>query len=147
MNAMEISRTGLDVEWRRLEVISENLANANTVRSAAGAPYHARHLVSGPKMDFASYLDGRGHPTAADPPAIDGVMVYSIEEDSASPHLVHEPGNPQADADGMVAYPAIDQAAEMVLMVKTARAYEANIVAMNAAHQMYSKALELGGRA
>ncbi|RYD69538.1 MAG: flagellar basal-body rod protein FlgC, partial [Verrucomicrobiaceae bacterium] len=59
---------------------------------------------------------------------------------------VHEPNNPQADEHGDVAYPGIDQAAQMVLMVKTARAYEANIVAMNAARQMYSKALELGAR-
>ncbi len=60
------------------------------------------------------------------------------------PRRVHEPGNPQADADGYVDYPGFDQAAEMTLMLKTSRAYESNIVAMNAARDMYLKALELG---
>jgi flagellar basal-body rod protein FlgC len=57
---------------------------------------------------------------------------------------VHEPGNPLADADGNVSYPDINHSAEMVLMVKTSRAYEANLVAMNAARTMYVKALDMG---
>lgn len=145
MHAMEISRTGLDIEWRRLEVISENLANASTVRTAGGERYQPRHLTSGPKSDFASYLN-RNAKSAGKAERLDGVMVYGIEADQTPPRMVHEPDNPQADADGFVSYPGTNQAAEMVLMAKTARAYEANIVAMNAARQMYAKALELGGR-
>jgi len=64
----------------------------------------------------------------------------------ASSRLVHEPGDPQANADGYVSYPYIDMAEQMTSMVRTSRAYEANMVAMNAARQMYSKALELGRR-
>lgn len=141
MRAMEISRSGLDVEWRRLEVISENLANANTARTADGSPYQARQLVSGPAGAFAGYLSGNG---GGDP--LSGVEVYGIDPIPAATRLVHEPGNPQADGDGMVAYPAIDQATQMVLMVKTSRAYQADLVAMNAAREMYGKALQLGGR-
>jgi flagellar basal-body rod protein FlgC len=144
---MEISRTALDVEWRRLEVIAENLANVGTVRTGTGAPFQARQLISGPKTDFAVLLDRAGDKgRIADPQKMTGVMVYGLEAITAPPRMVHEPGNPQADANGFVAYPSIDHAGQMTLMVKTARAYEANIVAMNAARQMYSKALELGRR-
>jgi flagellar basal-body rod protein FlgC len=138
MQAMEISRTALDVEWRRLEIISENLANVSSARGPNGKMYHARHLVSGPAGDFESYLSG----TKLD--HLQGVAVSGIVEDNAPPRLEHDPGNPLADANGMVAYPSIDHAGQMLDMVKTSRAYEANMVAMNAARQMYSKALDLG---
>jgi flagellar basal-body rod protein FlgC len=146
MHAMEISLTALDVEWRRLEVIADNLANVGTVRTAAGGPFRAHHLVSGPKIDFKDYLDGNGKSAGVDPHKLSGVTVYSVEEIESPPRMVHEPGNPQADSDGFVAYPAIDHAQQMTLMIKTSRAYEANIVAMNTARQMYSKALDLGRR-
>jgi len=142
MNALKISLTGLDVEWRRLEVIAENLANANTSRTATGAPYRAMRLVSGPRADFSRYLEG-----SASTQALSGVAVYGVEPVNTPPRRVYEPSHPHADADGYVSYPALDHAAEMTLMVKTARAYEANIVAMNTARQMYAKALELGRRA
>lgn len=143
MQAMEISRSALDVEWRRLEVIAGNLANVNS----AGTDWQPKRLVSGPRADFAAHLDT---PSAERPdgPArrLSGVGVHGLETIALPPRLVHEPGHPKADAHGMVAYPAVDHAAEMTLMIQTARAYEANIVAMNSARQMYSKALELGRR-
>lgn len=137
MRAMEISRTGLDVEWKRLDVIAQNIANANTVRGPNGEPYRALRLASGPK--FGRMLDGA--------PSIDdlaGVQVYGLEPINMPPRRVYEPDNPQAGADGFVSYPAFSHAEEMTLMVKTARAYEANIVAMNTARQMYLKAMDLG---
>ena len=141
MQALEISRTGLDVEWRRLEVIADNIANANTTRTALGGPFRASRLVSGPRADFAALLRG-----GASPQALGGVQVYGVEPTAAEPRRVHEPNHPHADADGFVTYPGLDHAGEMTLMVQTARAYEANIVAMNAARTMYAKALELGKR-
>ena len=139
MQAMEISKTGLDVEWRRLELIAENLANVNTVRTASGQPYSAMRLVSGPKADFSKYVTGK------DPSAgLQGVEVYAVEPMNLPPRRAYEPGNPQADSDGYVQYPGFDHAAEMTLLVKTARAYQSNLVAMNAARDMYLKALELG---
>lgn len=136
MRAMEISLSGLDVEWRRLEVIADNLANVNTIQTPEGGPYRAMRLISGPKTTFEGHL-------AADPSGLDGVAVYGVEPVDTPPRRVREPGNPLADADGYVAYPDIDHSAEMVLMMKTSRAYEANIVAMNAARQMYVKALDM----
>jgi len=146
MKAAEISLTGLDVEWRRLEVIANNLANANTVRTADGGIFRAQHLISGPAGSFGSMLEGND--SASSPTStLQGVRVYGIEANNVAPRMVYEPQNPDADADGFVAYPAIDQAEQMTLMVKTARVYEANIVAMNTARQMYAKALELGRQA
>lgn len=136
MKAMEISRTGLDVEWRRLEVIAQNIANANTARTALGEPYRPMRLVSGPRGAFADQL-GRGG-------AVAGVEAYGVEPVNLPPRMVYEPGNPQADANGFVSYPGFDHAAEMTLMMKTSRAYEANVLAMNMARQMYSKAMEIG---
>lgn len=140
MNAMEISRTGLDVEWRRLEIIALNLANANSSQQAGGEVYRPLRLISGPRTNFAAYLgDGTGARPA-------GVEVRGVEASNAPPRRAYEPGNPNADAQGFVAYPALDHAGEMTRMVTTARVYEANLVAMNIARQMYSKAIELGRR-
>ena len=142
MHAMEISRSGLDVEWRRLEVIAENIANFSTARTAGGEPYRAQRLVSGPRADFARLMGGDG--LAAQ--GLSGVMVYGVEPTQTPPRKVYDPENPNADNDGNVTYPGLDQAGEMTLMIKTARVYEANVVALNLARQMYSKALDIGKR-
>lgn len=141
MNALEISRTALDVEWRRLEVIAQNIANAGTTLDATGSPYRALRLLSGPRGSFSDLVNP--HKGSAN---LQGVAVYSIEEQALPPRRVYEPAHPQADAEGFVSYPGFDHAAEMALMVKTSRAYEANVIAMNAARQMYSKAMEIGRR-
>jgi flagellar basal-body rod protein FlgC len=141
MNAMEISRTALDVEWRRLEVIAQNIANASTTLDASGAPYQPMRLLSGPRGTFSELINSR-----STQPNLQGVAVYSIEAQNVAPRRVYEPAHPQADLEGYVSYPGFDHAGEMALMVKTARAYEANIVALNTARQMYSKALEIGRR-
>lgn len=139
MDAIEISRSGLDVEWQRLQVIAQNLANLNTTRAANGESYRAMRLLSGPAADFGSMLAAPGG--ARQP---QGVRVLGIEAMPGSLRRVHEPGHPHADAEGFVDYPDIDHAGEMTLLVKTSRAYEANLVAINLAHQMYARALQLG---
>lgn len=141
MNAMEISRTGMDVEWRRLEIIAQNLANANSAVALDGTAYRPLQLISGPAMTFAEAL---GTNATASP--LRGVAVYSIGPRNLPPRRVYEPANPQADEAGYVTYPGFDHAAEMALMVKTTRAYEANVVALNAARQMYGNALQIGRR-
>lgn len=141
MQAMEIARTGMDVEWRRLDVIADNIANANTVRTASGAPYRALRLLSGPKDGFERAL------ASGDTTGLRGVESYSLEAINLPPRRVYEPDNPQADPDGFVGYPAFSHAEQMTLLVKTARAYEANLVVMNAARQMYLRAMDLGKNA
>jgi flagellar basal-body rod protein FlgC len=138
VEASAISRSALDVEWRRLEVISNNLANANTTRTAEGGVFRPMRLVSGPKTSFSTLLQSTAHSSAQ------GVEVYGIEAEAGNVRRVYDPKHPHADADGFVTYPEIDRAGEMTLMIQTSRAYEANLVALTLAHQMYSKALELG---
>ena len=140
MRAIEISRSGLEVEWRRLEVIAQNIANINTTRTEGGGPYQAMRLLSGPRATFGSHVaNGAAAP-------MEGVVVHGLAPASSGVRSVYEPDHPDADARGYVAYPAVNHAEEMVSMVKTARAYEANLVALNLSRQMYSKALELGKR-
>jgi flagellar basal-body rod protein FlgC len=139
MKAFEISRSGMDVEWRRLEVIAQNIANANTSRTATGGSYAPMRLISGPRNDFARHLQGGNDRLA-------GVQAYGVEPMALAPRKVYEPAHPHADTKGFVTYPGVDQVSEMTLLVKTSRAYEANVVAMNAARAMYTKAFELGSR-
>jgi flagellar basal-body rod protein FlgC len=139
MKAAQISLSALDVEWRRLEVIAENLANANTARTAAGQAYRSMRLMSGPKADFQQLLSGG---QGAD--GLQGVTVYGLEPMNLPPRRAYEPGNPQADATGFVSYPGFDQAEEMTLLVKTERVYEANVIALNTARQVYLRAMEIG---
>ena len=146
MQALEISRTGMDVEWRRLEIVAQNIANASTAGTAAGQAYQPLRLLSGPRTQGAqsrfSQILSAADPKA-NPPAT-GVEVYGVEAESTQPRKVYDPTHPQADPDGYVSYPDIDQAGEMTTMIKTSRAYEANVVAANMARQMYAKALDLG---
>ena len=142
MDAIEISRTGLDVEWQRLEMIAQNLANMNTSRTASGTPYRAVRLLSGPKVRF-SRLVGEGEASVRP----QGVAVLGVEPIAGGVRRVHEPGHPDADPEGFVTYPDIDHAAEMTLLIQTSRAYEANLTAMSFAQQMYSRALDFGKQA
>ncbi len=140
MNALEISLSGLDVEWRRMEVAALNLANMNSTRTADGSPYLPLRLVSGPAESFERMMSANGEQLPAEPR---GVRVVSVEAGGGL-RQVYEPNHPDANADGFVDYPDVSQAEEMTLLVKTARAYEANLVAMAAAHQIYSSALQIG---
>lgn len=139
MGAFAISRSGLDVEWQRLQIVADNIANINTSRTSSGVGYVPRALVSGPAGSFGKLvsdgLAGR-RPT--------GVTVYDIATLGGETRKVYDPRHPDADEAGFVSYPAISQAGEMTMMVKASRAYEANLVAMSAALQMYSSALQIG---
>lgn len=138
-DAMAISRSGLDVEWQRLQVIAENLANLNTSRTASGAPYQPMRLVSGPDVSFAEALS---RTRAAGEPR--EVKVMGVEAMPSGVRRVYDPSDPQADAQGFVNLPQIDQAAEMTLLIRTSRSYEANLAALGIARQMYMRALDLG---
>lgn len=142
---LEVSRSGMDVEYRRVELVAHNIANAGTTASSAEGAYFPLRLVSGPKL--ASKVD----PAAAQKAALrssmlPGVQIYSYEPTSAVPRQVYEPAHPQADASGYVTYPGIDQVGEMTTMMRALRTYEANVAVFNATRTMTMKAIELGGR-
>jgi flagellar basal-body rod protein FlgC len=146
MRAMEISRTALDVEWRRLEIIAQNLANADVPIGSGGGGYRSQQLLSGPRPGFETYLDKNELGPSPLLSGLTGVAALGVETSSAPPRIVHEPGSPLADTNGNVAYPAIDHAEQMTSMIKTSRVYQANVALMTIARQMYTKALEIGRR-
>jgi flagellar basal-body rod protein FlgC len=139
--AAAISRSALDVEWQRLQVIAQNLANENTTRVGSGGPYRPVQLVSGPSQNFAEILASlrSGERTA-------GVEVLGISQQASATRRVRDPSHPHADANGFVEYPDLDRAAEMALMIRTSRIYEANVTMLSMAQQMAMRALELGRR-
>jgi flagellar basal-body rod protein FlgC len=141
MDAMAISRSALDVEWQRLQIIAQNLANENTSRVGDSGTYQPMRLVSGPDNSFSDMVVHNGtHRTTS------GVRVIGVERIAAGTHRVLDPSHPHADAQGYVTYPDLDRAAEMTLLIRTSRIYEANLTAMKMAQQMYMRALELGHR-
>jgi flagellar basal-body rod protein FlgC len=134
--AMEVSASGLSAQRARMNVASSNLANAQTTTTAAGGPYKRKDVVlqSADIPGTEGQLDG----------AVKGVEVASIKQDSAPPRLEYDPGHPQANAQGYVAYPNVNPVEEMVDMITASRAYEAGITTMSTAVNMAEKALGIG---
>lgn len=143
-----IARSGMDVERLRMEVIAQNLANAGAARLPGGEGYQPMRLVSGPNAvsGFEQALGdaARGYTVHA-PQELAGTRSYGVQATAAPPRIVHEPANPLADQDGNVAYPGVDHAGEMALMVQTQRIYEANVVMYNSARSMFMRAMDIGG--
>lgn len=139
-NAFAISATGMTVEKTRLDTTAVNLANVHSTRGADGKLFRPLTVkVTETNTNFAAGFEQlRGAP-------LRGAQVASIEESNVAPRKVYEPGHPDADAKGYVSMPGVNQVTEMVNLASALRAYEANVVAMNAAKTMAMKALELGG--
>jgi flagellar basal-body rod protein FlgC len=135
--AMEVSASGLSAERTRMNVAASNLANAQTTQAAGGGPYKRRDVV------LASVaVPGAGNEPFAD--VVRGVQVSSIKQDASAPRLEYDPGHPQADAQGYVAYPNVNPVEEMVDMITASRAYEAGITSMSTAVNMAERALGIG---
>jgi flagellar basal-body rod protein FlgC len=139
VDPIAISRSALDVEWQRMQVIAENLANESTTRVAGGGPWRPLELISGP-TGFSAAME-RGS-SMSEPHT---VAVLTIEPRGGL-RRIYDPNHPDADANGLVAYPAIDHAGQMAALVKTARVYESNLTVMSLAQQMTMRALEIGKR-
>ena len=139
--AMEVSATGLSAQRTRLNVASSNLANVNTTRGADGGPYKRRDVLleSHPMEENVSgaRAGGTSHKTF-------GVMVREIQDDIAEPRLEYDPGHPDANPEGYVAFPNVNSVEEMVDMITASRAYEAGITALGSAVQMAERALTIG---
>jgi flagellar basal-body rod protein FlgC len=139
-NAFAISATGMNVEKMRLDVTAVNLANVNSTRGADGKLFQPLHVSSTEAAtNFASGFEQMAGT------ALHGAHIVGVEPTEAPPRKVYDPGNPDADAKGFVSMPGVNQVTEMVNLSSALRAYEANVVAMNAAKTMALKALELGG--
>jgi len=126
--SMEVSASGLAAQRTRMNVAASNLANVET--TGPNGPYQRRDVA-----------------LASDPTGQDGVFavqVSGIQEDLSPPRLEYDPGHPDADADGNVAYPNISPVEQMVDMITASRAYEAGVTALNTAVSMAERALAIG---
>lgn len=139
---IEISSSGLSAQRLRLDVISSNIANAETTRTGEvdengnPVPYRRKNVVF-EFTPFSVYLEkkiGR----------LGGVRVSRIVEDPSEPRLVYNPDHPDADAEGYVRMPNVNVLTEMVDLISATRSYEANVTTLNATKEMFLRALEIG---
>ncbi len=133
---MDVSASGLAAQRARMETVASNLANAETTRTPEGGPYRRRDVVfrAVPAAgSFRSALDG----------AVMKVEVSGVAIDPSPPRLRYQPGHPDADAQGFVAYPNVEVPVEMVNLVGAARSYEANVTVIEATKAMLLRALEI----
>ncbi len=116
-SAFDVSTSALVAQRTRLDVISSNLANMSTTRNERGEPeaYTPRYVTF--ETDTSLETNGGGN----------GVKVASVEYSQEQPSMKYEPGHPDADENGYVAYPNIDMTTEFVDALGATRAYEANI--------------------
>lgn len=141
LTALKISGSGLKAERARLNVTAMNLANVNTTRTIEGGPYKAKSVVFGAKRldDFQQQLDRSSD-------KLRKVEVVEIVEDDKEFKSVYDPSHPDADENGVVLFPNVDVPEQMVDMISSRRAYEANVTAIEAVKSMALKALDIGRR-
>ncbi len=135
--AVTASATALDAQRARIEVAVSNIANAESTRGPDGQPYRRRDVVLR-AQPIEPFSDSFGKAEAI------GVTVNDIVEDQSPFRRRYEPAHPDADAEGFVAMPNVDVPEEMVDMLGAARAYQANLTAINLIRDTIQKALELG---
>ena len=133
---IDVTSGALNAQKTRLDIVAQNIANAQTTRTPGGGPYQ-RQVVS-----FETELARRG--AAGGGSALQGVRIASITSDRSPGQQVYNPQHPDAAADGLVTMPNVNLAYEMVDLITASRAYEANLSVVKNARQMAMKALEIG---
>jgi flagellar basal-body rod protein FlgC len=134
--SLSVTGSGLSAERTRMEVIAENIANANVTRTKEGGPYRRREVVFQTLLDESFGRKGRAAPA--------GVRVAGVVQDTESPLVeVQKKGHPDADKDGKLLLPNVSVTYEMVDLITAARAYEANLQAGRLFRDMIREALGL----
>lgn len=123
---LDVSASGLRAERARMNVVAQNISNAETTRTKDGTPYRRKEVL------FRALLDGSG-----------GVDVAGVVDDQSPFQSVYIPGHPHADQNGMVLMPNVDIPLEMVDLMTASRAYEANLLAMRSFRDMAERTLSL----
>ena len=149
-DAISIAASGLTAERTRMDVTSENLANADTTQGANGQPYQRQEVVlqqvgrrlqrRARRRDGIQPRPAALRSTAAQPAAS---QVAGIVNDPTPDQEVYDPGNPAANAQGYVKMPNVNSVNEMVDMIDESRSYESDVTAMTTAKTMYEKTLDL----
>jgi flagellar basal-body rod protein FlgC len=129
-DSLNVSASGMTATQLWMDVVSSNLANADSTRAANGQPYRRKEIVlSEAAPSFGEVLGG--------------VQVDGIASDPSPLRQVYDPGNPEANKQGYVAMPNVNPVTEMVDLISASRGYESNVTAMNAAKQMFSKTFDI----
>ncbi|MEK4510303.1 flagellar basal body rod protein FlgC [Paenibacillus anaericanus] len=144
-NSFNISSSALTAQRLRMDVISSNIANAETTRASVvdgkAVPYRRKVVVMEPKQQsFSSALGAAMNSGQIG----QGVKITSIEDDTSAFKPVYNPTHPDADSQGYVYMPNVDTLKEMVDMISATRSYDANVTALNATKAMITKALQIG---
>lgn len=142
-SSLNINSSGLTAQRYRMDIISQNIANANTTRTADGTPYRRKVVTFAEKNTHTPF--SRVLNTARDRYSGDGVKVDRVYEDEETDMtMVYDPSHPDADENGYVTYPNVNIITEMTNMIDASRAYEANSTAFNASKAIAMKGLEIG---
>lgn len=136
-DSLSSSASALTAQRLRMDVISNNLANANSTRTKEGGPYKRQMVVFESREEFKQAVDGRHTKTPL------GVKVSQIKEDEQPFRLVYDPSHPDANPDGYVQMPNVNTIQEMTDMISATRSYEANVTMINSIKGMAAKALEI----
>jgi flagellar basal-body rod protein FlgC len=141
--SLEISGSALSAERQRAEVVAANMANAETTRTPEGGPYRRKEVVfsSSPVNSFRMLLVNSGGESGL--LGTSPVRVSQVVDDPAPPILRYDPGNPDANGEGYVAYPNINPVQEMTDLMDSVRAYQLNAAAVSASKQIITGAIDI----
>ncbi|MDQ6994979.1 MAG: flagellar basal body rod protein FlgC [Mariprofundaceae bacterium] len=143
-SSMNISAAGMAAQRARLDVVAENIANAESTRTKAGGPYRRRQVIfqtipTSGQASFGAVFQS----TMKSQSSFQSVHVSKVIEDQTPFREVYDPSHPDADAKGMVKMPNVNTVKEMVDMNSAARGFESNVTVMQASKRMFLKSLEL----
>ena len=143
-NAFGINASGMTAQRYRMDIISENVANANTTRTEDGTPYRRKVVTFEQRGEsvgnFSSFLSSASNHYNGQ-----GVKVSQVTEDTwTQMNMAYDPSHPDADENGYVTYPNVNIVTEMTNLIDASRSYEANATAFNASKGIAIKGLEMG---
>ena len=136
LSGIQNTVAALDAEKTRLDVISQNIANVNTTHGADGKPYQRQEVVFESALQQAMNSDGS--------PQMPSLHVARIAKDTSPPIQIYDPGNPDADNNGLVAMPNINIHEEMADLISASRTYEANLAVVKNARALAMETLAMG---
>lgn len=134
INPLEILASGMAAARMRVNTLASNIANAETTRTPEGGPYKRRDVVQVAKDIPGSFSSALDRLTLRKP------MIAGVVEDQADPRKVYQPGHPDADKQGFVAYPNINVVQTMTDLLSASRLYQANVTAVETARTLQTEA-------
>jgi flagellar basal-body rod protein FlgC len=137
LSAIAVSASGMEAQRTRVELLTENLANAETTRTPDGGPYRRKDAVFSEQPVTGSFGDAFQTMVGT------GVAVTDVITDERDPERQYNPGHPDADKDGYVSIPRINPMEEMVDLVDASRSYQANVSAISAVKDMIQRSIDL----